>query len=409
MLEPHGTVATAQSDAAGLPELVCAKEPIGDGPHEPRPARIWYLDTARAALMIFGIPYHAAQPFSDRAWFISAGAPTVGVQIVGDLLHLFRMHAFFVVAGIFSAIMLERRGASDWIRERARRLLVPFGFAVAVILPAQMMILAFVTGHGLQAWAQSMGTFNTNWVAHTWFLRDLFAYCVILAACDHWLGPQPLRLATKGLAIGAFLFLLYGSFLFGLYGALKSLPLLPKIAKAAIVEAAYYAPFFAIGVVLGRDTKGFERFKSWHPIGVTLAIAWLVGVAVFRGRDTLNTSAAVLTFSLANGLIGTWMVLSFAGRFLDRPSRVVRFFVDGAMTIYLVHIAFIFLMTAALMNTFKSSTLEWMVVVICVFGLSSLFYWLSLRVPPLYFLLNGRWLKPSVKDGSANSHVVPVV
>jgi surface polysaccharide O-acyltransferase-like enzyme len=166
----------------------------GDPHMQAIPQRIHALDNLRAAMMWLGIVLHAAVnhvttpmvPWQDRA-----------TSPVADLLtlfiHIFRMPTFFVLAGFFAALMVERHGAAYMLKNRLRRLGLPFlMFWPILLLSTGMLIMMFihlkqrgVLGVAPNLMKTQMGPplFNTM---HLWFVYDLIWLCT-LAAGVLWL------------------------------------------------------------------------------------------------------------------------------------------------------------------------------------------------------------------------------
>ena len=96
--------------------------------HHAEPPRLHSLDALRASAMLLGIVLHIA-------WFyvpVAMGAPVVD-RLTSTFLwygfhaiHVFRMQAFFLVAGFFGHLVLDRRGTGTFIRQRLVRIGVPF-------------------------------------------------------------------------------------------------------------------------------------------------------------------------------------------------------------------------------------------------------------------------------------------
>jgi glucan biosynthesis protein C len=125
--------------------------------------RVYGLDAARAVLMIAGIPYHAALPFSDGNWLIELQS----VPLLGWLswaIHLVRMPTFFFISGILSAIVVSRRGKSSWIKNRNSRLGYPLLFGVFVLNYGQFILLKTRVNH---EYAQAV---YFSFPGHFWFI-----------------------------------------------------------------------------------------------------------------------------------------------------------------------------------------------------------------------------------------------
>ncbi|MCI0754541.1 acyltransferase family protein, partial [Teichococcus vastitatis] len=84
--------------------------------------------------MLLGVPFHAALPFSViHGWMIESDEKSVLLSWASQLSHTFRMPAFFLLAGIFAAMLLQRDGALPWWRSRMLRVGIPM-LTAAILL-----------------------------------------------------------------------------------------------------------------------------------------------------------------------------------------------------------------------------------------------------------------------------------
>jgi glucan biosynthesis protein C len=111
-------------------------------------ARQHYWDTLRAALMLLGIPYHAALAFQAGGWIVVTHHHALALDYGAEAIHLFRMPAFFVVAGYFAALSLTKYTPRHWFRARLKRLGIPFLASLATIIPA-LDIACYLGDHTL--------------------------------------------------------------------------------------------------------------------------------------------------------------------------------------------------------------------------------------------------------------------
>src|SRR6056297_542430 len=100
---------------------------MSDTPKKSANVRYHGLDAIRAWAMSLGIVLHAA-------WIMypgDAGAPrtdasaTVVMQYVCLAIHTFRMQLFFVLAGLFACLLLQKRGAAKFLKNRSQRIVIP--------------------------------------------------------------------------------------------------------------------------------------------------------------------------------------------------------------------------------------------------------------------------------------------
>src|SRR5690348_3662795 len=106
--------------------------------------RLHALDAVRAFALLLGIALHATQPFVAGLPWMTPEAPSEVMAGVFYTIHMFRMPLFFLIAGFFGRMMLERRGVTGFIKDRSRRILLP----LVIGLPIVMLItgLAYLAG-----------------------------------------------------------------------------------------------------------------------------------------------------------------------------------------------------------------------------------------------------------------------
>lgn len=170
------------------------------------PDRFHALDATRAFALLLGIVFHAAWTFTNEP----AGAPIVDVS--GNIVfswffttsHTFRMQLFFLIAGFFARLLLERRGTSGFVRNRFMRIVIPMVIAWFILVPliistwiwgSQVSGASPVLAHPLAIGGYLLSSgllFVTNSkggsfsLTHLWFLYYL-AWIYVVAIGLRWL------------------------------------------------------------------------------------------------------------------------------------------------------------------------------------------------------------------------------
>jgi glucans biosynthesis protein C len=89
--------------------------------------RLHALDAVRAYALLLGVVLHGAAAFLGGfpipLWL---DEPSDGAAVIYYVIHMFRMSAFFLIAGFFARMLLERRGVKAFVRDRAKRVALPF-------------------------------------------------------------------------------------------------------------------------------------------------------------------------------------------------------------------------------------------------------------------------------------------
>ena len=168
--------------------------------------RVHALDNLRAAMMWLGVVLHvsvnhmagpAILPFKDRD--VSQYA-----DFTVFFIHTFRMPVFFVLAGFLAAMMVSKRGNATMVRNRLRRIALPFALFWPVLFVATV-VLVFAFRHMM-----STGSFGLSMAdapqrvpgrpmlntMHMWFVYYLFLFCMLAGAACALEKFIPARLAS---------------------------------------------------------------------------------------------------------------------------------------------------------------------------------------------------------------------
>jgi uncharacterized protein (DUF2147 family) len=326
------------------------------------PERALFLDWLRIAALGALIVYHVAAYYARWPWHVNSPMNALTGPVIEPLMRLsspWRMSLLFLVSGAATAFMLARRPASGgWLRERARRLLLPLLLGALLIVAPQSWLEVRERFGYAGSFADFLGLYWTadgrfvdgrgklilpTW-NHLWFLPYLFTYTAVLWAWQRWQPrgldaaaaalPQALRgwrLAVWPLLVPALSLLLLAAG-FGRSHALVDDP----------SSHVLYASAFFFGVLLARSGRLWPRLDSWRwpALGIAFA-AWAVFAAA--GRSWLGGAAAVLqTWAALVAVIG----FAFRHWNLDHPWRAA--LSEAVFPVYLVHQTVIIVAAVAL-------------------------------------------------------------
>jgi glucans biosynthesis protein C len=326
-------------------------------------SRVFYLDACRAAFMLLGIVIHAAEPFvPNMDAVVSGGDEEIAIGYVYHFINAFRMPGFFIIAGYFAALMIERHGSQRWMMTRLERLAVPLVVAIVAIVPLTTIAAAlpeYFTGtapNGLAFLTDAIRQHlqpGFHWVAHLWFVFDLLVHCSVFAAVYAIFGssvapdfrcllsrialPPALLGFFSVSALAAFLVLIHVLANSQLGAAFAFIGDYPFWYIFDVPRLLFYAPFFLLGVLLCDGEGMMEKFAR------PSAAAWAAGILSTSAfvylrvhvphRELLATALVAPTAVL---LTRMWMHVAL--NMLNRPSRFIHNAVDASYTIYIVHL-----------------------------------------------------------------------
>jgi len=339
------------------------------------PERLHALDGLRAAMMLLGLVFHTVisyMPFP--AWVYHDRATTPAAALIFFYIHLFRMHIFFALAGFFCAMMVARRGLRGMVRDRLRRIGIPFAVALFVVSPLVIAGADFAVhsrdGGLAEGWGRALAALRSpesylpDRTHHLWFLYYLLYFYVATAALHGLCRIIPaetralltrrfgvlvarpvLRVVVPG-AVTAVMFFFLGGFL----------PSDEALLPSPLNLLAYFT-FFGFGLLLHAERQVLPTFTrlAWSQVIAATGLYLVMMLwALPRVGGWLSGPVSTLVVSLAGGAIAWMLLFGLTGLFLrycNRPSPYVRYFVDASYWIYLTHYAFAFWLPGLVVNT----------------------------------------------------------
>ena len=369
----------------------------------PRMARIDYLDGLRAALMLLGIPYHAALAFSGGGWLVSSPVDSPVLAEIAEFLHAWRMPAFFIVAGFFAGLIIPRRGPKLWFRGRLTRLGVPLVFGILLTVPIQWVLVGhYRYGNWPETWTfvRNLAAAQSEWwVLHLWFLLELLIYCAVVTVVTR----SPLRLAIGRLAnaiangvrmhpivVGAAVLLSASTVVVVGRAAWTFLHVDDILGGLVSRNLVVYAPAFAVGALLGARRDLLARVASRGSAVVFAVVAVAASIVATFTPDAGLGAVVGSAASTVVGLSAAFVAIYAARQLLDRQRRIIRWLVDASLVIYIVHQPLILALAIGFFSVGVFGLLGWGVTVVATLLIAAALYELVNITPGLRFFLTGR-------------------
>ena len=396
------------------------------------------LDGLRGFAMLLGIVLHGSLPYFSRIGGFEFVWPADDDQslwlfLVFDFIHVWRMPAFFLLAGFFAHLVLTRRSARTFVLDRMKRIAVPlvlFGAVMAVIVPPIWVYGWFgvVSLEVIRDVLEERPDLDSSGelVAHLWFLYYLLLmYAALLAV--RWLGGlRNTWTTTAGRHFGnavyarAPLLLTLGAvLLLVLRAGDESKPLWPL----NVPDVLYGALFFFYGYGLYARRELIEKLRATG----TLAAVWTAAAAVFfvhlvligaiddaskQGADAETIELLHLLNAVFYGASAVSFSVGFVGlfeRLLQSPRPSVRWLADASYWIYIMHLPAVAFLTFYLAHLDRqgwlkyltgfgwSAELKFLAACLATGALGVVTYQYLVRPTPLGTLLNGKRTAPSLR------------
>lgn len=329
--------------------------------------RLHSLDALRAIALLLGVVLHAAMSFIPSPfvplWIVWDNQPNAVTTVVFYFIHLFRMAAFFLIAGYFAKLLLERRGTWGFVKNRAVRIAGPLAVFWAPVLAAIIACAiwaAWIRNNYVMPPAQPQPplTVETFPLTHLWFLwMLLLLYAALLlgralvGALDRkgvlargadkavrvLVMPWGLPLAAAPLAAALYLhhhwFMWFG---------------IPTPDKGLVPNAAAATAFgtvFLLGFFIRRQSAALlGAIARYWAVYLVLALGlgiWSLSLAGGPVPNLLVLPVQSLTNASVYALAvfaSAFAALALALRFLSGRRPALRYLADASYWIYIVHL-----------------------------------------------------------------------
>lgn len=385
--------------------------PIAPNPIAPPNSRLLYLDWLRIAAFSLLVLYHVGMFYVPWAWHVKSPATYTALEPWMRLTNPWRMSLLFVISGLATGLMLGRPGLGG---QRAKRLLLPLLFGMALVVPPQAyfqvrqqmgyagsfwdFLRLYFTGYS--GFCQAGQCLRLPTWNHLWFLPYLAAYTFGLLATWRWLAPERRsRWADRAAALSGWRLIVWPWVALGLIRAL----LLPRFGDTHALlgdwfNHASFGLLFACGVLLARRPLLLARLElqRWPALLIACA-AWalLLGFSarVAAWPEVPEVFRLPMRFVFAaQQWCAIAAALGFARRHLNRdhPWRAAPN--EAVFPLYIVHQTLIITGAMALAPLALPVGLEALVLVAGTFAGGLAIWQLARRLP---------WLRPWMSLGPA--------
>lgn len=314
------------------------------------------LDWLRIGAFGLLIVYHVAMVFAPWHWVIKAPVAHAWLIVPMVLATPWRLPLLFCVSGFASRRLLDGTGSlRGFLRSRNFRLLLPWAFAMAALLPPELWVRARLNGydHGLvhywlvDYWSITpvAGFAFPTW-EHLWFIAYLWAYTMAIAGALALAGGDGAQRLTRSADTLAHRHRL-------LWIPIAAL-VTTKLALLFVVPEehglsrdwaghAEFLPIFVFGFALGGRTRLWPAIaRSWRPalaIAVASAAALVAVELRYRGEEV--PPHAIMALDRAARLAFAWtailLLLGAANRFGNRDARWRATLCEAVFPFYLIH------------------------------------------------------------------------
>ena len=352
--------------------------------------RLYGLDFVRAVAMLLGLVLHVCTSFmpTETYHMIRAGEYSGDPFNLGllNFIHLFRMQLFFLMAGFFAELVIDRRGISGLLVDRIKRIIIPFIFAVLFMIPI-FFFINNVNG-SYSPTLDEYGIFERFKVLFFWgaladkpiydtpstVIHYWFIFYLIVIYLFHFTFRPLIDLVFENKVIKRFAPVCfkfrYGVFLLGLITlpfqySLTNIFFPPSGYDAPLLDVAFYGLFYFAGVFIFKCRAFLKDFASncWFYFFLSIPLVFVLDNPTRHFLYSASVVTDITSWKISNfnyyheGLFyGGWiklllaygrslscwvLCLAFIGlahKYLNKKSTMVRYLADSAYWVYWIHL-----------------------------------------------------------------------
>ncbi|MBT8102886.1 MAG: acyltransferase [Gammaproteobacteria bacterium] len=324
------------------------------------------LDWLRVIAFGLLIYFHAAIAFVPGGIPMIQNAETsTFLQVMIGFLHEFRLALLFLISGVGVSFALRHRDRSQFMRDRAVRLLVPLVFGVLVIVPPMIFLEKRFIGDFSGSFAGFYPMFFTEGVYpagnlswhHYWFIAYLFLFCIlgwpIFSHFKGSAGRKQLGHWSQRFSRGA-----------RLYYAIVPLAVVEIALRAWFpgfpdlihdwANFSHWLIIFIAGFLLASSRPLLDRTQALR--SHSLALALVATAALFaqfwspeeggftpldNGQTDIRTYVWFCVLRVSNVWFWLLTCLGYAGRYLQRPGRLLTYLNGAVYPLFCLHLTII--------------------------------------------------------------------
>lgn len=383
--------------------------------------RFHSLDAVRGLALLLGLVLHSTMSFFMPIPKMDS-SPSTTLAVMFFVIHIFRMAVFFFIAGFFAHMVFHRKGCASFIRDRAKRIVLPLILGLLILSP--LTVASVQWGLFQPSWVTAMlstlkvmvnGTINLTYL---WFLYYLSIFYVVSLALyrvfdriidraghirlfidkmtSHAVGSycEPIMLATP-----VFLCFYFAKSWFPWMGIMTP----DKSFMPVLTALIGYGTCFGFGWILNRQTHLLKRLEKHWMLYLGIAIALtvfclsLVGtkpdlMAMLMGKPQLEGWTRFFYAAAYSSAIWFWTfgIVGAAMRFCSGYSSLRRYLADSSYWLYLMHLPVIFPLQVVMARLPLHWTLKFPAILGITVALGLFTYIYLVRSTFIGALLNGR-------------------
>lgn len=309
--------------------------------------RYHYMDSARSLFMIMGIFYHSAFFYAARVpWTLKGIELDPFLDYLISFLHLFRMQAFFIVAGFFAALLINKYGPKKVLFERIFRLGIPI-----ITIGATLNFLLSISNQPNFDFFSLHYFIYGGWLYHLWFLGHLITYIaltVYLLIYQRSFIDSAFKILLQFSKKTFFPFIIALLTISHYFGYIISKYVISSFFIIHTSTFFTYLSFYFLGYMLFKNIHFLNALISYKRLLPHIIISAILLLPILSFITNTNALTETILFRVISTYLSIVLSLSFIllfkkSSFFNNNNIYIRKLSDASYSVYLFHFPFTFL------------------------------------------------------------------
>ncbi len=350
------------------------------------PVRLYWMDNLRSFTIFLVVLYHVGGVYEAAGlwgWFWIVDDPTTitWVGIIGIMFDIIVMPLMFLIAGYLTPRSLQNKTIKAFLLGKFKRLMIPWLFAVASLIPLYRVIFLYSRGLAQETWTTYFHITNTNSQNWLWFLPVLFLFNLIYL----FFSNINIKLPTISVKVGVWVACIIGfgySYTVGGWLGMRTWTLTALIDFENERLLIYFMSFLlgALSAQQGVFTSKPPRKMLYN---IANGIAWIpVTLHIFarlypfiypEGFSVTPLYRMIwwITFDLS--LIAlAYVMLGTFWRYFNKPGKIWNLLNQNSYGVYIIHVIMIGIFGFMLMKTGLPVLLKYPLLIVTTYFFSNL-------------------------------------
>lgn len=348
-----------------------------------------YIDNLRSLVILLLFPFHTSRMFTSGDPFYVEGIPNFFCQLFVNLTSIWFMNLLFVLAGISTALSLQKRSIKQFTKDRVMKLLIPFIFGVLLTIPIQTYYAERFHNGYQGGYFEQYRLFFTKATdltgyrggftpAHLWFILFLFIISMLSLPVIIYIKKNGRKPYTKTPSV---------------YRLIPLFILVMVFSVIRIGEAiGQYMTYFLIGyLVLSRD-EILDELKRKKYILTVLALVISITATVLSYSVPFNGNDYALQSLFVSAIrhLASWTIilalLGLAQEFMNFTNKWSNYMAKSSFPIYFVHQTVLIVIGFYVLTNVTNTVAVFLLIMIPGFIISILLCELFRRIPITAFI-----------------------